>query len=136
MLYNDGLAAIIAFGGVYASATFGWNTMTLGIFGIILTVFAIPGAFLGGKLDDCIGSKRTVQIAIAGVIVATLGIVERHRRPRAVRRPGRSDQPDARPVRLGAGEGVHGLRPAAGLLHGADAGGEPHPDRPPRAATA
>jgi len=75
MLYNDGLAAIIAFGGVYASATFGWPTLTLGIFGIILTVFAIPGAFLGGKLDDLIGSKRTVQIAIAGVIVATIGIV-------------------------------------------------------------
>jgi UMF1 family MFS transporter len=75
MLYNDGLAAIIAFGGVYAAATFGWSTVTLGIFGIILTVFAIPGAFLGGRLDDWIGSKRTIQIAIAGVIVATLGIV-------------------------------------------------------------
>ena len=75
MLYNDGLAAIIAFGGVYAAATFGWSTVTLGIFGIILTVFAIPGAFLGGRLDDWIGSKRTVQLAIAGVIVATLGIV-------------------------------------------------------------
>ncbi|HYD06137.1 MAG TPA: MFS transporter [Reyranella sp.] len=75
MLYNDGLAAIIAFGGVYASATFGWKTITLGVFGIILTVFAIPGAFLGGKLDDLLGSKRTVQLAIAGVIVATVGIV-------------------------------------------------------------
>ena len=75
MLYNDGLAAIIAFGGVYAAATFGWSTVTLGVFGIILTVFAIPGAFLGGRLDDMIGSKRTVQLAIAGVIVATLGIV-------------------------------------------------------------
>ncbi len=75
MLYNDGLASIIAFGGVYAAATFGWSTVTLGIFGIILTVFAIPGAFLGGRLDDAIGSKRTVQLAIAGVIVATLGIV-------------------------------------------------------------
>ncbi len=75
MLYNDGLAAIIAFGGVYAAATFSWSTVTLGIFGIILTVFAIPGAFLGGKLDDRLGSKRTVQFAILGVIVATLGIV-------------------------------------------------------------
>lgn len=75
MLYNDGLAAIIAFGGVYASATFGWSTVTLGIFGIILTLFAIPGAFLGGKLDDTLGSKRTVQLAIAGVIIATVGIV-------------------------------------------------------------
>ncbi len=75
MFYNDGLAAIIAFGGVYASATFGWSTVTLGIFGIILTVFAIPGAFLGGKLDDLHGSKPTVQFAITGVIIATLGIV-------------------------------------------------------------
>ncbi len=75
MLYNDGLAAIIAFGGVYAAATFGWSTVTLGVFGIILTVFAIPGAFLGGRLDDMIGSKRTIQLAIAGVIIATLGIV-------------------------------------------------------------
>jgi UMF1 family MFS transporter len=74
MLYNDGLAAIIAFGGVYAAAIFGWSTVTLGIFGIVLTVFAIPGAFLGGRLDDRIGSKRTVQLAIVGVIVATLGI--------------------------------------------------------------
>ncbi|MBS0521300.1 MAG: MFS transporter [Proteobacteria bacterium] len=75
MLYNDGLAAIIAFGGVYASATFGWSTTTLGIFGIILTVFAIPGAFLGGRLDDWLGSRRTVQFATFGVIVATVGIV-------------------------------------------------------------
>ena len=75
MLYNDGLAAIIAFGGVYASATFGWTTVTLGIFGIILTTFAIPGAFLGGRLDDLLGSRRMVQIATAGVIVASLGIV-------------------------------------------------------------
>jgi UMF1 family MFS transporter len=75
MLYNDGLAAIIAFGGVYASATFGWTTTTLGIFGIIITVFAIPGAFLGGRLDDRLGSRRTVQFSTFGVILATVGIV-------------------------------------------------------------
>jgi len=75
MLYNDGLAAVIAFGGVYASATFHWEVTTLGIFGIIVTLFAIPGAFLGGRLDDLLGSKRTVQLAIAGVIVATVGIL-------------------------------------------------------------
>jgi UMF1 family MFS transporter len=75
MLYNDGLAAIIAFGGVYAAATFGWSTVTLGIFGIVLTVFAIPGAFFGGMLDDRMGSRRTVQLAILGVIVAAIGIV-------------------------------------------------------------
>ena len=130
MLYNDGLAAIIAFGGVYAAATFGWSTVTLGIFGIILTVFAIPGAFLGGRLDDKLGSKRVVQVAIVGVIVAAVGIVERQRRPGAVLHAGSRAVADPRPVRLAAGEGVHGLRAAAGHLHGPDAGGEPHHDRP------
>jgi len=75
MLYNDGLAAVIAFGGVYAAATFSWNTVTLGIFGIVLTVFAIPGAFFGGMLDDRFGSRRTVLLSILGVIVAAVGIV-------------------------------------------------------------
>jgi UMF1 family MFS transporter len=75
MIYNDGLAAVIAFGGVYASATFAWPTDTLGVFGIVLTILGVVGAFVGGWLDDRIGSKRTVQIAIVGVAVATLGIL-------------------------------------------------------------
>jgi UMF1 family MFS transporter len=75
MLYNDGLAAIIAFGGIYAKATFGWSITTLGIFGIVVTLLAIPGAFLGGRLDDALGSRRTVRLAIAGVIVATIGLL-------------------------------------------------------------
>ena len=136
MLYNDGLAAIIAFGGVYAAATFGWSTVTLGIFGIILTVFAIPGAFLGGKLDDRFGSKRTVQVATLGVIVATIGIVGVSADRVLFFVPAPELSPDARPVRLAAGEGLHGLRPAAGLLHGPDAGGQPHHDRPAGAARA
>src|SRR5260370_625281 len=69
MLYNDGLASIIAFGGVYAAATFGWSTVTLGIFGIILTVFSIPGAFFGGKLYDRLGSKPTIQFANLSALV-------------------------------------------------------------------
>jgi len=75
MIYNDGLAAVIALGGVYAGANFGWGLVTTGIFGIIVTIFAAVGAFSGGSLDDRIGSKRTVQIAIVGVALATLGIL-------------------------------------------------------------
>jgi UMF1 family MFS transporter len=75
MLYNDGLAAIVAFGGVYASATFHWDVKTLGIFGIIITVFAIPGAFWGGRLDDRLGSKPTILMTTVGVIIATIGVL-------------------------------------------------------------
>ena len=130
MLYNDGLAAIIAFGGIYAAAIFGWDTVTIGIFGIIVTIFAIPGAFLGGWVDDRIGSKRTVQLAVLGVIIATIGIVSLSKQGVFFFVSAPELSADARPVRLAAGAGVHGLRAAPGLLHGADAGGEPHHDRP------
>ena len=75
MLYQDGLTAIFAFGGIYAAGAFEWTTVTLGVFGIILLVFAALGAILGGWLDDWLGSKRVIQIALAGILLATLGVV-------------------------------------------------------------
>ncbi|MDP6830937.1 MAG: MFS transporter [Alphaproteobacteria bacterium] len=75
MIYFDGLSAVFAFGGIYAAGIFGWTTTNLGVFGIILIIFAAIGAFVGGRLDDRIGSKRTILLAVAGLIVATLGIV-------------------------------------------------------------
>ncbi len=73
MFYFDGLSAIFAFGGIYASGVFGWDVMTLGMFGIILSIFAAVGAFVGGWLDDLIGSKPTILIALGGLIIATIG---------------------------------------------------------------
>ncbi len=75
MIYFDGLSAIFAFGGIYAAGSFGWTTTNLGIFGIILTIFAAVGAVVGGWLDDRIGSKKTIMLAVVGLIIATLGIV-------------------------------------------------------------
>jgi UMF1 family MFS transporter len=75
MTYNNGLAAVIAFGGIYAAGIFGWGTTELGIFGIILTIFAAFGAFGGGWLDDRLGSRATVLAAVAGVTAASLGIM-------------------------------------------------------------
>jgi len=75
MIFYDGLTAIFAFGGIYAAGIFGWSTTSLGIFGIVLTVFAAAGAAAGGVLDDRLGSKRTTVAAVAGLAVATLGVV-------------------------------------------------------------
>ncbi len=36
MIYTDGLVSLFAFGGIYAAGTFGWNTIQIGTFGIIL----------------------------------------------------------------------------------------------------
>jgi UMF1 family MFS transporter len=71
MLYNDGMLAIFSFGGIYAAGIFGWDITALGIFGIVITVFAAVGAMAGGWLDDRIGSKPTVVIAVLGLALAT-----------------------------------------------------------------
>ena len=75
MTYYDGMNALIAFGGVYAAVRFGWGTTELGIFGIIILIFGVPGCFIGGWLDDRIGSKRMLFISVGGLFLTMLGIL-------------------------------------------------------------
>jgi MFS transporter, UMF1 family len=70
MLYADALVALFAFGGIYAAGTFGWSTIEIGIFGILLTISGTFGAWMGGKLDDRIGPKRVIAISILVLITA------------------------------------------------------------------
>jgi len=75
MFYNDGILALIGFSGIYAAGVFGWETMTLGIFGILINVFAIAGSFIGGWLDDRLGSKPTIVISVLGLSFASVGVL-------------------------------------------------------------
>jgi UMF1 family MFS transporter len=70
MFYADGLFAIFAFGGVYAAGAFGMSLAQVTSFGILLNVTAGLGAFLFAWVDDWIGSRRTVLIALSGLIIA------------------------------------------------------------------
>ena len=72
LIYNDGLITVFAFGGIYASGTFGFSFQDILIFGIVLNVAAGFGAFLMGFLDDMIGGKTTIQISNVGLIVACI----------------------------------------------------------------
>ncbi len=75
MIYQDALVALFAFGGIYGAGVFGWQTIELGIFGILLTVTGTLGAWLGGKLDDAIGGKPVVLGSIGCLLLACLGIL-------------------------------------------------------------
>lgn len=74
MLYNDGVIAVQAYCGIYAAGTFGWDVATILLFALLVTIFSISGGFIGGWLDDRVGSKRAIVIAVAmtclGVIVS------------------------------------------------------------------
>ncbi|MEM7099980.1 MAG: MFS transporter [Pseudomonadota bacterium] len=75
MFFIDGMVGVMTFGGVYASGTFGWDTTTLLIFGLCTSASAMFGAYVGGWLDDKLGSIRALQIAIGTSSVVLLLLV-------------------------------------------------------------
>jgi MFS transporter, UMF1 family len=75
MIYTDGLVSLFAFGGIYAAGTFGWDTIQIGTFGIILAIAGTFGAWIGGKLDDSLGPKRVIAGAMVILLLAIVGIL-------------------------------------------------------------
>jgi UMF1 family MFS transporter len=75
MIYTDGLVSLFAFGGIYAAGTFGWNTIQIGTFGIILAIAAALGAWLGGKLDDRLGPRRVISISMLVLLASVVAIL-------------------------------------------------------------
>lgn len=72
MIYADGLVGLFAFGGVYATSTFDWGTTEFLLFGMLVIIAAIPGAYIGGRLDDRLGSKRIILWSIAILVIASI----------------------------------------------------------------
>ena len=68
MIYIDGLNTLFAFGGIYAAGTFGMALEEVILFGIAINVTAGIGAACFAWLDDNIGPKRTILIALGGLI--------------------------------------------------------------------
>ncbi|WP_037469071.1 MFS transporter [Sinorhizobium fredii] len=75
MIFQDGVNGLLALGGTFAAGMFGWQTMELGLYGIILNVAAIGGCLYASRLDTRLGSKRIVVASLICLTVATLGIV-------------------------------------------------------------
>jgi MFS transporter, UMF1 family len=75
MVYQDGINGLLALGGTFAAGMFAWQTVEMGIYGIVLLILAIAGCYCAGKLDNFIGSKKVVVISLVCLILATLGIV-------------------------------------------------------------
>lgn len=71
LVFNDALVTIFAFGGLYATVTFGFTLEKVLAFGIAINLAAGAGAFAMGSLDDRIGGKRTIVVSLIGLIGAT-----------------------------------------------------------------
>ncbi|MCP5072082.1 MAG: MFS transporter [Rhodobacteraceae bacterium] len=75
MLYTDGLVTLFAFGGIYAASEFGMALADILVFGIVLNVAAGTGAACFAWVDDAIGSKNTILLALTGLILSSTGLV-------------------------------------------------------------
>jgi UMF1 family MFS transporter len=75
MIYADGLSTVFAFGGIYAAGTFHMSLSEVITFGIVLNVAAGAGAFGFAWIDDWIGSRRTVLLALIGLLCTSLTAV-------------------------------------------------------------
>src|SRR4051812_13402081 len=75
MIYTDGLVSLFAFGGIYAAGTFGWHTIQIGTFGIMLAIAGAFGAWFGGKLDDRFGPKRVIAGSMLVLLLALAAIL-------------------------------------------------------------
>jgi UMF1 family MFS transporter len=69
IFFNDGMGAVLLFGGIYAAGTFHWHALTMIIYGLELSVFAVLGGFFGGWLDNHLGSKRAIFVSVGGTLI-------------------------------------------------------------------
>jgi UMF1 family MFS transporter len=75
MVYQDGVNGLLILGGTFAAGMFGWATIEIGLYGIILNVVAIFGCVIAGRVDQHIGSKNTIVISLTLLLLATVGII-------------------------------------------------------------
>ncbi len=75
MIYADALVALFAFGGIYAAGAFGWGSIEIGVFGILLTVTGTLGAWIGGRLDDRLGPRLVIAGSLVVLMLACIGIM-------------------------------------------------------------
>lgn len=75
MVYLDGLNTVFAFGGIYAAGTFGMDIDKVIKFGIATNISAGIGAAIFAWVDDYIGAKRTILLALLALFFFGTGIV-------------------------------------------------------------
>ncbi len=78
LIYVDGLNTVFAFGGIYAAGTFGMDLTHVILFGITMNITAGIGAILLAWIDDALGSKFTILIALTGLIVLSIPLLVVH----------------------------------------------------------
>jgi len=77
-VFRDGLAGVFAFAGVIAAGSFGFSPGDVILLGIAANVVAGIATIGAGVLDDRLGPKRVILVALVAMVLAGLGIFVLH----------------------------------------------------------
>ena len=75
MFYRDALNALYAFGGVYAALVLDWQTIQIGVFGIIAAIAAAIFTWVAGLCDQRFGPKPVIRVCVWVLIFVSITIV-------------------------------------------------------------
>jgi UMF1 family MFS transporter len=75
MFYRDSLAALYAYGGIYARLVLGWEITQIGVFGIIAAIAAAVISWLGGRADHRWGPKPVILTCIWLLLAVSVIII-------------------------------------------------------------
>ena len=64
MFFVDGMNGVLVYVGVFAVGVMGWGALEMLAFGILLSVFAVLGGYVGRWLDAGVGPKTALRIEI------------------------------------------------------------------------
>lgn len=73
-VYRDGLAGVFTFGAILGSVAFGFSQTGVILFGVAANIVSGIGAFVGGAIDNKVGTKKVVVVSLIGMLVAGAGV--------------------------------------------------------------
>jgi UMF1 family MFS transporter len=73
-VYRDGLAGVFTFGAILGSVAFGFSATGVIIFGVAANIVSGLGAFVGGVIDNKVGTKRVIVVSLVGMLIAGTGV--------------------------------------------------------------
>jgi UMF1 family MFS transporter len=71
-IYRDGLAGVFTYGAVLGTVAFGFTQTGVILFGVAANIVAGIGAFIGGLIDNKLGTKKVIASCLGGLLIAGL----------------------------------------------------------------
>jgi UMF1 family MFS transporter len=75
LFYRDALNGLYGFGAIYAKGILGWSIVQIGVFGIVSAITAAIFSYIGGRVDQRIGPKPVLIVAISVLIMVCVVVV-------------------------------------------------------------